>query len=129
LRHKDQKQIEPIILVHTFEKDKLREIFHPKDIDAFYEMELAFITVEWLKDGKWIKDKNMLVSLILYLEVKLPFKKFGRKNRHSKLLACRRFFEERYGVKIRKQMQAKQIKMYDLPDKYTSSFERIKAMI
>jgi len=124
-RHKHQTQIDPIIPVIIFPKDTLNEIFYPKDINRFFEMEQTFISIGWLKDGKWDKDKNMLVSLILYIEVKMLFKKFGGTKPHSNRLKYRRFFEDRYHVKVEKQMQLKQIEMYNLPSKYSRHFDAI----
>ncbi len=108
--------------------DNLKEIFYPKAIEIFVEIEKGFIGNGWIKNNAWVKEKNMLVSIILILENRGYFRKIRGKSKSTFMLKCRQFFESRYNINISKQMQPNQRKKNRLPESYEPSFQSISVI-
>lgn len=111
-----------------FPHDNLKLIFYPKAIEAFKEIEIGFLTDGWIVDKTWQKEKNMLVSLILLLQNRGYLKKINAKSDSTCRLEYRRFFENRYNVKIQEQMKPSKIKKFNLPKAFEPSFQFIKCI-
>jgi hypothetical protein len=108
-----------------FESEGLDEIFYKNAIPKFLEIERELTLNEWFTDKKWNDDKNVLVSLILILQTRGYLKNIKGKSKNANRLAFRRFFEKRYSVKINKQMQPAQIKLFGLPKVHEPKFDFI----
>jgi hypothetical protein len=115
-----------VVLTDTiFETKILNEIFYHHAINPFIEIEKMLIEDEWFTDNRWNDDKNILVSLILILHNRGYLKPIKGKSKNNYRLVYRRFFENRYGIIIKKQMQPSQILRFQLPKRYETTFSYI----
>ena len=112
-----------------FDTKALNEIFYTHAISPFIEIEKQLITDEWFNDKVWNDDKNILVSLIIILQSRGYLKPIKGKSKSNYRLTYRRFFENRYGIGLKKQMQPSQIKRFNLPKTHEPKFDFIQKHI
>jgi hypothetical protein len=108
-----------------FNNDSLKDIFDSRAINFFIDIEEKLMSDGFFdEESKWQRDIIMLVSFILVLEDRKYFKP-SRKDVKIRRISYRIFFEKRYRIILKKQMQQKQIELYDLPEKHKYIFDFI----
>ena len=125
----DPVKSKPVLTESFFESEGLDEIFYTHAIPKFLEIEQELILNEWFSNNKWNDDKNILVSFILILQNRGYLKPIKGKSKNVFRLVYRRFFENRYSIDIKKQMQPAQIKLFSLPKIHEPKFDFIEKHI
>lgn len=104
-----QSKTETNIVPFDYDTTEIKEIFPTDYITAFKEIETRLISENYFNtEGKWIKKKNPL--LIAFIKILNEYQYFkikikGCKNDKQRMIKFRKFFENRYKVKISHEFQ------------------------
>lgn len=100
-------------VISPFDYSGLDKYFFPDKIQAFKQIEIEMFKKDFFVNNEWGKKhpKYELAGLIHILHDKQYFKKqLQGKSVSTSLLEYRRFFEQRYNIKIAKEFQPQRIK-------------------
>ncbi len=108
---KTPKEKETTEILNTFDYSNLTEIFYPDKINDFKRIENEMLNSDFFEKNKWSSKhpKYELAAFIHILNDKNYLKKLKGKNPSTSLLSYRKFFENRYGIAIKKEFQKNRV--------------------